>query len=264
MIKKIEEDDQGIGWNDIGDFEIGQTIPFRYETKVPAMAGYDTYSLVFHDKMDPALDADLDSVRIAVMDGERSVPMPESAFRVETGVEGETFQVVVPDLKAFVDEVFGQDARGQTIVVRYDARLNETAADQTGRPGFENAVRLEFSNNPDSDGKGETGFTPWDTVVCFTYRLEGAKVNEAGTRLEGARFRLYRDEACADEVRLKKIENGYVRRRKRARKWCPTPRAGFRFRAGSRHVLFEGNESAGRIPPAARPDPAYADANLSG
>lgn len=210
LIKKIEEDDQGIGWNDIGDFEIGQTIPFRYETKVPAMAGYDTYSLVFHDKMDPALDADLDSVRIAVMDGERSVPMPESAFRVETGVEGETFQVVVPDLKAFVDEVFGQDARGQTIVVRYDARLNETAADQTGRPGFENAVRLEFSNNPDSDGKGETGFTPWDTVVCFTYRLEGAKVNEAGTRLEGARFRLYRDEACADEVRLKKIENGYV------------------------------------------------------
>ena len=39
----------------------------------------------------------------------------------------------------------------------------------------ENDVRLEFSNNPDSNGEGSTGYTPWDTVVCFTYKLNGLK-----------------------------------------------------------------------------------------
>lgn len=71
----------------------------------------------------------------------------------------ETFRVEIQDLKAIVDREFNQknveneNVYGQEIVLRYDAVLNDLATEDTGRPGFENDVKLEFSNNPDSDGK---------------------------------------------------------------------------------------------------------------
>ena len=43
VTKKIEEDDYGMGWNDVGDYEIGQTVPYYYSSIVPNMNGYDTY-----------------------------------------------------------------------------------------------------------------------------------------------------------------------------------------------------------------------------
>ena len=35
IVKKIYEDDNNIGWNDVGDFEIMQDISYKYESKVP-------------------------------------------------------------------------------------------------------------------------------------------------------------------------------------------------------------------------------------
>ena len=69
---------------------------------------------------------------------------------------------------------------------------------------------MEFSNNPDSDGNGSTGETQWDTVVCFTYKLNGLKTNNHGTKLEGAKFRLYADAECTQEIYVKKDEKGYI------------------------------------------------------
>ena len=99
------------------------------------------------------------------------------------------------------------DYSGITVTLIYEAVLNDLAADRTGRPGFENNVRLEFSNDADVQGKGETGYTPWDTVVCFTFQLCGSKINEAGLPLEGAGFRLYSDEECRNEVFVKAKPN---------------------------------------------------------
>ena len=45
---------------------------------------------------------------------------------------------------------------GQTVTLTYNATLNDKAAENTGRPGFENDVRLEFSNDADSEGEGKT------------------------------------------------------------------------------------------------------------
>ena len=64
--KKVQEDDNNIGWNDIGDYNIGQTIPFKYETKVPNMDGYDTYKFVFHDKADSAITLDKNSIKVTI------------------------------------------------------------------------------------------------------------------------------------------------------------------------------------------------------
>lgn len=213
LIKKIEEDDNGIGWNDIGDFEIGQTVPYKYETTAPNMNGYSTYYLAFHDKMDEALTFDKDSVSITISSVTKSYKVKASEMKIIENVDGETFKIEISDLKAIIDREFAEgmnnhmeNTYGQSIVVNYHASLNDKAAENTGRDGFENTVRLEFSNDPDSDGVGETGYTPWDTVVCFTYKINGLKVNNHDTKLEGAKFRLYSDADCKNEVYVKKTD----------------------------------------------------------
>lgn len=217
LVKKINEDDNNTGWNDIGDYEIGQTVPYKYETTVPNMSGYETYYLAFHDKMDEALTFNKDSVEITIANAKgKTYTLSGAELSIKENVNGETFVVEIPNLKKIVDTQFsegldqnGESTYGQSITVTYNATLNDKAAEKTGRPGFENTARLEFSNDADSDGKGETGYTPWDTVVAFTYKINGLKINNHDTKLEGAIFRLYSDKDLQNEVYLKKTATGY-------------------------------------------------------
>lgn len=222
--KKIREDDNrdeigAEGWNDIADYEIGQTVPYKYTSVIPNMNGYDTYYFAWHDVMDEALTFRPDTVKISIREkkGDKEYTLKKEEFKVqENPGNEETFRVEIQDLKAIVDREFNQknaeneNVYGQEIVLRYDAVLNDLAAEDTGRPGFENDVKLEFSNNPDSDGKGSTGETPWDTVVCFTYKLNGLKINNHDKVLADAKFRLYSDEKCTEEVYVKQANKGYV------------------------------------------------------
>ncbi len=226
VTKKIEEDDNDIGWNDIGDYEIGQFVPFRYQTTVPNMNGYQTYMLAFQDVMDEALTFQPDTVKIEI-EGKvdpnsdtsetKTYTLASDEYQIITGQEAEakglTFEIKIPDLRAIVNREFpgGLDEKtkeniyGQQITVYYDAVLNDKAADATGRPGFENKVRLEFSNEPDDSGQGNdnTGHTPWDTVVAFTFQIDLLKTNQDDKTLQGAKFRLYSDEDCTNEVYVK-------------------------------------------------------------
>lgn len=219
--KKIQEDDNkdavgNDGWNDMADYEIGQTVPYQFTSNVPDMNGYDTYYYAWHDIMDDALTFHPDSVSISIFEGDKEYKLSSSEFKVEEDKNGDTFTVSIDDLKSIVDAKFNHmdknnhNTYGQKVVLSYNATLNDNAANDTGTPGFENKVKLEFSNDADSDGAGKTGETPWDTVVCFTYRLDGLKVNDHQKTLEGAKFRLYLDEDCNDEVYVKSTPGGYI------------------------------------------------------
>ena len=226
VIKKIQEDDNrdGIGnegWNDIGDFETGQTVPYKFESNISNMNGYDTYYYAWRDRMDKALTFKKDTVAIDIigqLNGqEKTYTLLDNEFVVnEYTNEGDTFKVEIDDIKAIVDREFNnmnankENVYGQKVVLRYDATLNDNAAKDTGRPGFENEVKLVFSNDPDGNGRGKRGETPWDTVVCFTYKINGIKTSDHGTTLEGAKFRLYSDEDSTNEVFVKKVEEGYI------------------------------------------------------
>lgn len=217
LIKKINEDDNNVGWNDIGDYEIGQTVPYYHDTYVPDMNGYQTYKMIFHDKMDNALSFNKDSVSITISSNKKSYTLKSDEFKVVENSGEDTFYAEIPDLKAIVDKQFpegmnnnNENTYGQSVRLNYNATLNDNASTRTGRAGFENAVRLEYSNNPDSDGNGSTGTTPWDTVVCFTYKINGLKVNNHNKLLKNAKFRLYSDENCTNEVYVKESPNGYV------------------------------------------------------
>ena len=258
--KKILEDDgkENIGlnldgWNDMADYEIGQTVPYKFVTHAPNMNGYHKYYFAFHDRMDEELTFDNSSVSITISNGTTTYTLADNEFSILENIEGETFCIEIEDLKAIVDTQFpnfdkdNHNVYGQEVVVRFNATLNDNAALQTGRPGFENSVKLEFSNDPDNDGYGsndggsddgdngnggneggsgsddgsggngsddggndKTGETPWDTVVCFTYKIDGLKVNNYNKELEGAKFRLYSDKDCQNEVYVKASENGYI------------------------------------------------------
>lgn len=222
VVKKILEDDNketvgNDGWNDIGDYEIGQTVPYKFTSTAPNMNGYHTYYWAWHDVMDEELTFNKDSVVIEISDGTKTYTLNKSEFEVvEKTNDGDTFEARISDIKAIIDREFNKkdaldhNTYGQTITLKFNATLNDKAALETGRPGFENDVRLEFSNDSDSDGTGETGFTPWDTVVCFTYELDVLKTNNHDKVLEGAKFRLYSDENCENEVFVKSGNNGYI------------------------------------------------------
>lgn len=217
LIKKINEDDNNVGWNDIGDYEIGQTVPYYHDTYVPDMNGYQTYKMIFHDKMDNALTFNKDSVSITISSDKKTYTLKSNEFKVVENSGEDTFYAEIPDLKAIVDKQFpegmnnnNENTYGQSVRLNYNATLNDNASTRTGRAGFENAVRLEYSNNPDSDGNGSTGTTPWDTVVCFTYKINGLKINDHKKLLKDAKFRLYSDENCTNEVYVKDSPNGYV------------------------------------------------------
>lgn len=235
IIKKILEDDNqeavgadSDGWNDIADYEIGQTVPFRYQSTIPDMNGYDGYYYAFHDSMDEELTFHNNKreINITIERGDQSYKLADDEYNIVTAPdeldESDSFKIEIEDIKKIVDREFSDtidelghnDYSGMTVTLTYNATLNDLAADDTGRPGFENDVRLEFSNDPDGAGKGETGYTPWDTVVCFTYKVNGLKTNNYDKELAGAKFRLYSDAECKNEVYVKakdgSEDNGYI------------------------------------------------------
>lgn len=196
VIKKIYEDDHEIGWNDIGDFEINQDIQYKYESKVPDMSGYSSYFFEFEDEMDSGLSYKEDSIQIQI----GSQALSKDRYVLTKTEKG--FKVSIQNLKA-ISNIKAKDS----IVLTYHAYLNSTAAQKVGDQGYENKVRLNFSNDPQSESKGQT---PWDSVVCFTYKLNALKVNEKDVKLEGATFKLYRDANCTDVVSLEKVKDTYV------------------------------------------------------
>ena len=213
VTKKVYEEDDNVGWNDVADYEIGETVPFKYTSNIPNINGYSKYYYAWHDSMDEALTLQNDSIQIQIsgsLNGsDKTYTLTKTEYVLNTNPgNNETFQIQISDIKAIVDREFPQFSNnenqyGQTVTVSYNALLNDKAAEDTGRPGYENDVRLEFSNNPNLvEGKqsADTGFTPWDTVVCFSYRLDGLKVNNKLTSLANAKFKIYRDAECTEAV----------------------------------------------------------------
>ena len=252
ITKKIREDDNQDqigknkdGWNDLADFQIGQTVPYANDIRIPDMNGYHGYYFAIEDRMDQALTfkADKSKIKLTLTKGDKTYTLKDNEYNLQTigsNVSADvkeakyadsfedsksTFGLEIEDLKAIVDREFANfnsnnenDYSDIKAHVEYEATLNDKAAENTGRPGFENDVRLIFSNDPDSTGTGfnkpttppgknPKGKTPWDTVVAFTYRLNGNKVNTNNLALEGAKFRIYSDEAMTKEVIVKKKES---------------------------------------------------------
>lgn len=167
-------------WQDSADYDIGDSIPFQLKaTLADNVSSYTTYKVVFHDTLSKGLTYNNDAK--VYIDGTET-----NGFAVTATVnaDGTTLTVSCDDVKAL------NAVNSSAITVEYTAKLNENAV--LGSAGNPNEVYLEYSNNPNKSEKGnnETGETPKDVVIVFTYKTIINKVDSENKPLTGAAFKL--------------------------------------------------------------------------
>ena len=203
-----QDDGYGYTYNDVADWDIGDSVPFKLIGSIPDMSAYDTYEYIFTDTLSEGLTLQADTIKVYIAREKNDevrdyIPLTEGeVYSLNTenmGANGGgSFTISFDDLKTapYVNE----EGRNY-VIVTYDATLNANA--EIGLPGNPNDVYLEFSNNPNGDGLGRT---TEDTVIVFTYELDGTKVDGADgvTQLEGAEFVLFN----GGHTQVAHIENG--------------------------------------------------------
>ena len=196
--KKVQE---GGADKDAADYNIGDAVPFRLIGSVPDMSRYDTYKYIFHDTLSTGLTLNENSIKVYVASDKAGTDKVEITTGWTKAVSGQTFTVSFADLKTVTGV-----SQGKYIIVEYTATLNQSAV--IGLPGNSNEVYLEYSNKPDQSGSGEnnTGNTPKDEVLVFTYELDTTKVDGSNTetKLQDAKFVLLN----SDGTKVAKISSG--------------------------------------------------------
>lgn len=183
--KKVKDTNDSTGvtsdWQDSADYDIGDSIPFQLKaTLANNVSSYTTYKVVFHDTLSKGLTYNNDAK--VYIDGTET-----NGFTVTATVNADgttTLTVSCDDVKAL------GAGNSSVITVEYTAKLNENAV--LGSAGNPNEVYLEYSNNPNKSEKGnnETGETPKDVVIVFTYKTIINKVDSENKPLTGAAFKL--------------------------------------------------------------------------
>lgn len=183
--KKVKDTNDSTGvtsdWQDSADYDIGDSIPFQLKaTLANNVSSYTTYKVVFHDTLSNGLTYNNDA-KVYIGGTETN------GFTVTATVNADgttTLTVSCDDVKAL------GAGNSSVITVEYTVKLNENAV--LGSAGNPNEVYLEYSNNPNKseNGNNETGETPKDVVIVFTYKTIINKVDSENKPLTGAAFKL--------------------------------------------------------------------------
>lgn len=182
LVKKVKDTNDSTGavteWQDSADYDIGDSIPYQLTATMGDLSNYDTYYINFVDTMTNLTYTGITSVKVgnAILD--------ENQYTVNWNADKKILQVSIADVKQY------GASKGTEVVVEYTATLDETA--NIGSTGNPNTAYLEYSNNPNNAGNGETGKTPEDKNIVFTYKVVANKLNEKNEPLEGAEFTLYK------------------------------------------------------------------------
>ena len=206
-VKYINDDTFGAGYNDVADYNIGDTGPFELIGTLPSNYGdYSTYSYVFTDTASAGLTIDLNSVHVYV-DYNTEI----QGYTKE--LSGQELKITFTDLKTATDAKTAKGAEinsDSKIVVKYNATLNGSAV--IGLSGNPNEVYLTYSNNPNAGGSGNIGKTPTDKVIVFTYELDVTKIDGADStkKLAYAEFELYKEVGETKTKNYAKVTQGKV------------------------------------------------------
>lgn len=194
--EKVTDATYGQGYNDTADYNIGDDVPFKLIGTVVDMSKFDTYKYVFNDTLAESLQLNENTVKVVVASSKNA--NTEDSNVVTDITANATIDKQAHSLKVSFDNLKSINGveQGKFIIVTYTAKLLKTAGIGQGNPANTNQVHLEYSNNPNQGGNGETGKTPDDKVIVFTYELDGTKVNAANKNegLVNAIFILYKNE----------------------------------------------------------------------
>lgn len=175
---------EGSGWQDSADYDIGDPVPFKQTATLPGDFDlYTEYKIVFHDQECAGLTFRPNTVKAYVDD----VEVTDGFTVVTNPTDGDTFDVVFANVKAY-----NGITKDSKISIEYESILNENAVigSMENRVGNPNTMFLEYSNNPTNPT--QTGTTPLDKVIVFTYEVVVYKVDDQGNPLAGAEFELYK------------------------------------------------------------------------
>lgn len=179
--KKVQVGSTG---KDAADAKIGDTLTFTLTSTIPDMSAYSTYTFNFKDTLSKGLTfKQVDSVKV----GDTTLTKgTDYTVTTTPKTSGETLLTV-----AMNDFKKQQQANaGKTITVTYTATLNKDAV--VGGAGNVNSATIQYSNNPSTDGTGESEPSK---VRVFTYgftvdKYTGDEYTDGAARLPGAKFTL--------------------------------------------------------------------------
>ena len=195
------------GWAGVANSQIGQEVTYKLTGKVADnYATYDSYAYKFTDTLSNGLDYVSGSLKVYAVNNGVYTPI-NSGYDLTTPTEDNRVLTV----NFAVDKATGKKGlkdidfvnADTEIVVFYNAKLNKNAVTGNGtegKGGNYNAVKLEYSNNPYTEG---TGTSVEGGAGDFTFKLNLNKVDQGTEKgLEGAEFSIQ----SADEDTL----NQYV------------------------------------------------------
>lgn len=190
--KQVSE--TGNTYQDAINTGIGETHYYRIVAELPDDYDlYDKYYLEFSDNFSTQLTFDeMVEVKALIRSSGTSLAIDSGCYDVtpETAAAGAQLRVIFNDTKKITSDgneitLTPEDA----IEIVYKAHVNETAASDGN--GIPNTATIIYSNDPNSDGKGES--TPDETNV-YPINLKLVKVDGKDTtvKLAGAEFVLSR------------------------------------------------------------------------
>lgn len=185
--KKVKDTNDSTGktsnWQDSADADIGDDVQYQITGTMPDNIGdYTSYTYTFTDKMSKGLTYTPNTATIKIGDTVVTDFFTES---VTTKDGSTTVTWTCGNLKDIKNVTLDENTK---VVVTYTAQLNENAV--IGAAGNPNTVSLTYSNNPNQGGNGDTGKTPEDKNIVFTYKTIVNKLDQDMKSLAGAAFKL--------------------------------------------------------------------------
>lgn len=184
-----------------GDFQVGDEVTFQLTATVPDMTGFTDYTFKFHDTLSNGLDfKNIISVKVGETVLKPSTDYQSGTYTPTVGQNGKELTITLNDFfSQYKDNV------GDTITVIYTAVLNENAV--VGMDPNTNEAKVVFSNDPTT---ATTDESETDKVEVHTFDFtifKYAMKDEGETPLDGAKFELYTDEACNNQINLVQVSD---------------------------------------------------------
>ena len=193
--KFVKNDKSGSDWGKVADSEVGQELNYKLVgTVADNVSTYDTYYYKFTDTLSAGLTADKGSVVVKIEDKSGNEKVISSGYTTDlaadsTDASKSVLTVTFKDLKKATTEdgatvTLDKDTK---VNVYYNAKLDPDKAYKVATEDNPNEVKLTYSNNPNTDSKGDT--TP-HSVTDYTYKLAITKEDstDAKKKLQGAKF----------------------------------------------------------------------------
>lgn len=183
---------------DSADYDIGDSVPYTLTMTLPDdYANYKQYYINFIDDMSEGLTYNNDA-KIYYGAADETGTNIGTDFAIDPAKtssyqNGNVYTYTVQNLKAddATDPQKGLKA-GDVITIKYTATLNGNAI--VGKAGNPNNYYVNYSSNPNEEAGGtpETGKTPEDVNIVFTYKTVFNKVDGEEKPLTGADFTLFK------------------------------------------------------------------------